>query len=124
MKRMMGLVSTNYSGNDFGMLTEERPVASIPVSYTHLDVYKRQVHRDVLVAPSRAAQVGDALAAQTEHRAGLRALGEDVYKRQAQSGVRTSPSSRCSVPMQPWPSLRASSAARSIARRALGRVPA
>ena len=30
MKRMMGLVSTNYSGNDFGMLTEERPVASIP----------------------------------------------------------------------------------------------
>ena len=31
MKRMMGLVSTNYSGNDFGMLTGgKRPVASIP----------------------------------------------------------------------------------------------
>lgn len=30
MKRMMGLISTNYSDGDFGMLTEERPIASIP----------------------------------------------------------------------------------------------
>ena len=30
MKRMMGLVCTNYSDGDFGMLTEERPIASIP----------------------------------------------------------------------------------------------
>jgi len=30
MKRMMGLVCTNYSDDDFGALTEERPVASIP----------------------------------------------------------------------------------------------
>lgn len=30
MKRMMGLVCTNYSEGDFGMLTEERPIASIP----------------------------------------------------------------------------------------------
>lgn len=30
MKRMMGLIGTNYSGGDFGLLTEERPIASIP----------------------------------------------------------------------------------------------
>ncbi len=30
MKRMMGLVCTNYSEENLGMLTEERPVASIP----------------------------------------------------------------------------------------------
>ncbi len=30
MKRMMGLVCTNYTDDDFGALTEERPVASIP----------------------------------------------------------------------------------------------
>lgn len=30
MKRMMGLVCTNYTEGDFGLLTEERPIASIP----------------------------------------------------------------------------------------------
>ena len=30
MKRMMGLVCTNYTSGDFGMLTEERPVATLP----------------------------------------------------------------------------------------------
>lgn len=30
MKRMMGLVCTNYNEGDFGLLTEERPIASIP----------------------------------------------------------------------------------------------
>lgn len=30
MKRMMGLVCTNYTNEDFGMLTEERPVAALP----------------------------------------------------------------------------------------------
>lgn len=30
MKRMMGLVCTNYASDRFGMLTEERPIASIP----------------------------------------------------------------------------------------------
>lgn len=30
MKRMMGLVCTNYTSGDFGLLTEERSVASIP----------------------------------------------------------------------------------------------
>lgn len=30
MKRMMGLVCTNYTAGDFGLLTEERPIASIP----------------------------------------------------------------------------------------------
>jgi glucose-1-phosphate adenylyltransferase len=30
MKRMMGLICTNYTDGDFGMLTEERPIASIP----------------------------------------------------------------------------------------------
>jgi glucose-1-phosphate adenylyltransferase len=30
MKRMMGMICTNYSDGDFGMLTEERPIASIP----------------------------------------------------------------------------------------------
>ncbi len=30
MKRMMGLVCTNYTEGDFGLLTRERPIASIP----------------------------------------------------------------------------------------------
>lgn len=30
MKRMMGLVCTNYTEGDFGLLTKERPIASIP----------------------------------------------------------------------------------------------
>ncbi len=30
MKRMMGLISTNYTEGDFGLLTKERPIASIP----------------------------------------------------------------------------------------------
>lgn len=30
MKRMMGLVCTNYTEGDFGLLTEERPLASLP----------------------------------------------------------------------------------------------
>lgn len=30
MKRMMGLVWTNYNDGDFGLLTEERPIAAIP----------------------------------------------------------------------------------------------
>ena len=30
MKRLMGLVCANYASDRFGMLTEERPIASIP----------------------------------------------------------------------------------------------
>lgn len=30
MKRMMGLIWTNYTDGDFGLLTEERPIAAIP----------------------------------------------------------------------------------------------
>ncbi|MBE6016582.1 MAG: glucose-1-phosphate adenylyltransferase subunit GlgD, partial [Lachnospiraceae bacterium] len=30
MKSLMGLISTNYNIDEFGVLTEERPVASLP----------------------------------------------------------------------------------------------
>ena len=56
-----------------------------PVSYTHLDVYKRQV-KIVLIKTRRAGQLIRILAAGDPAIQGLlKRVPEDVYKRQTQS---------------------------------------